>query len=170
MGNNLTLCTPEYIYTFYILPQDARGEPCHQPFGHITPQHRTIIRQSMVDGHESRVNWLFYRSSSVGQLPINWSTAVTTKKGKARQERTPKKKRQATRPSSTTVTMCVTMCACDVFTLNRSFYSTISVHPVSVLILYPTEITNSTDLWDRKNKTIAINQGKASEMLAYLVR
>ena len=29
---------------------------------------------------------------------------------------------------------------CAVFTLNRSFYSTTSVHPVSVLILHPEEI------------------------------
>ena len=60
---------------------------------------------------------------------------------------------------------------CVVFTFNRSFYST-SVHTgtVSVLILYPRDTNYVITDWDRKNKTTAINQGKASEMLAYLVR
>ena len=58
---------------------------------------------------------------------------------------------------------------CVVFTLNRSFYPT-SVHPVSVLTLRPTD-TNSvvTDCEAEKPKQPR-DQGKASEMLAYLVR
>ena len=65
--------------------------------------------------------------------------------------------------------MCV---VCVVFTLNRSFYPTTSVHPVSVLIVHPREIEImwSHTVRQRKTKTTAINQGKASEMLAYLVR
>ena len=61
---------------------------------------------------------------------------------------------------------------CVVFTLNRSFYPTTSVHAVSVLILHPREILNlwSQTVRQRKTKTTAINQGKASEMLAYLIR
>ena len=80
---------------------------------------------------------------------------------------------------------------CVVFTLNRSFYPTTSVHPASVLILHPREIQimwsqtvrqrkNKTAinqgkasghrLRPRKTKTTAINRGKASETLAYLVR
>ena len=61
---------------------------------------------------------------------------------------------------------------CVVFTLNRSFYSTTSVHPVSLLILHRREIQImwSQTVRQRKNKTTAINQGKASEMLAYLGR
>ena len=61
---------------------------------------------------------------------------------------------------------------CVVFALNRSFYPTTSaVPPVSVLILHPREITNYVvRLRQRKTKTTAINEGKASEMLAYLVR
>ena len=62
-------------------------------------------------------------------------------------------------------------CVCAVFTLHRSFYSTTSVHPVSVPILHPTE---RQILWTQaereKPKTTAVNQGKASEVLAYLVR
>ena len=63
---------------------------------------------------------------------------------------------------------------CVVFTLNRSFYPTTSVvHPVSVLIFHPTRREIQT-MWSqtvrhKKNKTTAINRGKASEMLAYLV-
>ena len=63
-------------------------------------------------------------------------------------------------------------CECVVFTLNRSFSST-SVHLVSVLILHPREVQilwSQTAVRQRNTKTIAINQGKASEMLAYLVR
>ena len=59
-----------------------------------------------------------------------------------------------------------------VFTLKRSFYPTTSaVHPVSFLILHPREIQIlwSQTVIQRESKTIAINQGKASEMLAYLV-
>ena len=61
---------------------------------------------------------------------------------------------------------------CVVFKVYRSFYSTTSVHPVSVLILHPTEtkIMWSQTVRQRKTKTTAINRGKASEMLAYLVR
>ena len=64
------------------------------------------------------------------------------------------------------------MFVCVVFTLICSFYSPISVHPVSVLILHPKEIQImwSQTVRQRKNKTTAINQGKASEMLADLVR
>ena len=61
---------------------------------------------------------------------------------------------------------------CVVFTLNRSFYPTTSAHPVSVLILHPREILRTnyvvTDC-GRKTKTTALNQGKASQVLAYLV-
>ena len=58
-----------------------------------------------------------------------------------------------------------------VVTFNRSFYPTTSVHPVSVLI-HPREIQTlwSPTVRQRKTKTTAINQGKASEILAYLVR
>ena len=60
---------------------------------------------------------------------------------------------------------------CVVFTLNHSFYPTTSVHPVYVLILHPREIQIVYQtLRQRKTKTTAINQGKASEMLAYLVQ
>ena len=63
------------------------------------------------------------------------------------------------------------MYTCVVFTSNRSFYPTTSVHPVSVLILHPREIQIMWSQTERKNKTTAINQGnKASEKLAYLVR
>ena len=80
--------------------------------------------------------------------------------------------------------------SCGVFTLNRSFYSTTSIHPV-VLSSHETALSTQRHqytqcpcwffileiqiLWSqtvrqRKNKTTTINQGKASEMLAYLVR
>ena len=64
-------------------------------------------------------------------------------------------------------------CVCVVFTLNRSFYPTTSaVHPVSVLILHPREIQImwSQTVETEKTKTTTMNQGKASEMLAYRVR
>ena len=47
-----------------------------------------------------------------------------------------------------------------VFTLNRSFYPTTSVHPVSVLI-HPREIHIMWSDCERKTKSTAINQGKA---------
>ena len=60
---------------------------------------------------------------------------------------------------------------CVAFTLNRSFYPTTSVHPVSELI-HPRaiKIMWSQTLETEKTKITEINQGKASEMLANLVQ
>ena len=55
---------------------------------------------------------------------------------------------------------------CVVFTLNR--YQ-VTQCPC-VLILHPREIQILWSQTERKTKTSALNQGKASEMLAYLVR
>ena len=55
--------------------------------------------------------------------------------------------------------------ACVVFTLNRSFSPTTSVHPVSVLILHPREIQNLWSQTETEKTKTSINQGKASEML-----
>ena len=65
-----------------------------------------------------------------------------------------------------------TAIVCVVFTLNHCFYPTTSVHAVSVLILHPREIQIlwSQTVRQRETKTTTINQGKAGEMLAYLVR
>ena len=60
---------------------------------------------------------------------------------------------------------------CVAFTSNRSFYPATSVHPLSVMI-HPIEVQIlwSQTVRQRETKTTAIKQGKASEMLAYLVR
>ena len=61
---------------------------------------------------------------------------------------------------------------CVVFTLSRSFYPMPSVHPVSVLILYPREIQimTSQTVRQRKPKTTATYEGKAIKILTCCVR